>query len=67
MLRLSYVKFMQDLQQELKNQVGLPFQINIDIKIAIPENKDSQEKLNNFVKTTLQPIINSVPTKVMMQ
>ena len=68
MLRLSYIKFMQDLQEELKKDVGLPFQVKVDINIAIPkDNDDMKEKLENYVKLKLAPIINSIPDTVIMQ
>ena len=67
MLRLSYIKFMQDLQEEIKKDVGLPFQIKIDVNIAIPkDNDDMKEKLENYVKFKLAPILESIPNKVVM-
>ena len=68
MLRLSYIKFMQDLQEELKKDVGLPFQVKVDVNIAIQKgNDDMKEKLENYVKFKLGPILNSIPDKVIMK
>lgn len=66
MLRMSYIQFMKDLQEELKNDVGLPFQVKIDVQISIPKDDDQKEKLENFLKFKLEPVLNSIPNKVVM-
>ncbi len=65
MLRMAYIHFMQELQKELNKAVGPPFQCKIDIQIGIgdPNNK---QKLEEFVKNTLQPIMKEMPEKVVM-
>ncbi len=68
MLRMSYIQFMKNLQEELKNEVGMPFQIKIDLNIGIPPGEDDKkQKLEKFVKFKLQPIVDSVPKEVIMQ
>lgn len=67
MLKMSYIKFMKDLEEEIKRNVGIPFQVKIDITVGIPQGKDDmKEKLENFTKLTLQPIINSIPKQIVM-
>lgn len=68
MLRMSYIQFMEGLQEELKNEVGMPFQIVCDLNIGIPPgDAEKQKKLEDFVNNKLKPIMNEIPNKVIMQ
>lgn len=65
MLRLAYIHFMQELQKEVREKVGLPFQITIDVKLGVGDNI-SKEKVQQFMTEYLQPILKETPDKVIM-
>lgn len=65
MLRLAYLHFMQELQKEIKEKVGLPYQVKIDIRLGVGDNIP-KEKVEEFMNNTLQPILKEIPDKVIM-
>lgn len=65
MLRLAYIHFMQELQKEIKEKVGLPFQVKIDIQLGVGDNIP-KDKVQQFMNEYLQPILKETPDKVMM-
>lgn len=65
MLRIAYIHFMQELQKELRDKVGVPFQVKIDVTIGMPPEGD-KEKLQKFVEETLKPIMKEIPSEVVM-
>lgn len=65
MLRIAYIHFMQELQKELKNKIGVPFQVKIDVTIGLPPEGD-KEKLQKFMDETLKPIMKEIPAEVVI-